>query len=163
MHRTEAQNIFWYGEVKDIVTSRYLWCKARCCSDHSSSFWQETGRGAWPPCECPHTSRRCREPGWRGPEPEWSRSGRVGSESDVINAPAWPHRGKRRQGRLERGEKVRQRGGGRGTLHLEIRQHGTVGLTKVPDGAGRVGQMLWAGFKRWWAARFKWKTKINVM
>lgn len=52
------------------------------------------------------------------------------------------------RGRLEREEKVRQRGGRRGILHVEMRQNGTAGMTKGTDGAGRVGQMLWDGFKR---------------
>lgn len=112
-----------------MVILEYLWCKARCCSDHSSSFWQATGRGAWPPCECPHTSRTCKEPGWTGPEPERSRSGRAGSESDGTYAPAWPHG-------------TRQGWGARGTKTRE-----TAGRNAAADGAERVGQMLWDGLR----------------
>lgn len=94
IHSTEE--LLGWEEVADIQyqtlgQSQYLWCKAGCCSDHSSSSWQARDRGAWPPCGRPRTSRRYREPGWRGPEPERSSWGRAGSESDGTGAPAWPH------------------------------------------------------------------------
>lgn len=60
------------------------------------------------------------------------------------------------------GRPERERRGGRGDTPRGNRTNGTEGVTAVTDGAERVGQMLWGGFKRWWAARFKWKAKINV-
>lgn len=153
------QEVWQTKRWKDDFTCPYLWCKARCCSDHSSSFWPATGRGAWPPCEFPHTSRRCREPGWRGPEPEWSRSGRAGSESDGTYAPAWPHRRRGMQG----GRPERDGATNGGTLHVGIKQTGKkvwLQSQMEPRGKDRCSEVV---FKRWWAARFKWKSEIRVM
>lgn len=136
--------------VKVTATSHllYLWCMVRCCSDHSSSFWQATGRGAWPPCACPHTSTRCREPGWRGPEPEWSRSGRAGSESDGTCAPAWP----------------RGRGGSAGgvTRDTEGQRGHKVWLQSQMEPKGR-DRCFGGDFKSWRIAKFKHTAKTNVM
>lgn len=145
-------------QKRSSVRCMYLWCKARCCSGRSSSSSQATGRGAWPPCGCPRTSTRCRAPGWRGPEPEWSRSGRAGSGSDGTCAPAWP-RGEAGGGRVGAG------GGSAGGVKGEGRREDAKSDSRVTDGAERHGQMLWLGrrggeggwgdFKSWRIAKFK--------